>query len=118
MELLRVMETSSMKSRELAMGRFLPLIIGGIACLLTLDAVAQERKDAFGDPLPAGAIARIGTTRYRLPTATVASALSPDGKLLAVSSWWPEIEIWDLSTWTRVRVIKSDKFDPQKGPTF
>src|SRR5262245_33771443 len=37
--------------------------------------------DALGDPLPHGAIARLGTTRHR--TAASHAALSPDGRLIA-----------------------------------
>src|SRR6185369_3873403 len=37
--------------------------------------------DALGDPLPQGAIARLGTARYR--TASYSAALPPDGTLVA-----------------------------------
>ena len=40
--------------------------------------VTETRADAFGDPLPAGAVARLGTTRHRAPGAHV--AVTPDGK--------------------------------------
>ncbi len=41
--------------------------------------------DRFGDPLPDGAILRIGTIRYRAGAAINKAALSPDGKLLATA---------------------------------
>jgi WD40 repeat protein len=56
--------------------------------------LAQSRVDALGDPLPEGAIARVGTTRMRhfsLPDKLCFGlgciAWSPDGKMIATTSF-------------------------------
>jgi WD40 repeat protein len=74
-------------------------------------AVAQNqtRLDRYGDPLPAGALARMGTVRLRhnhhslLPT-----AFSSDGKLLA-SGGNEEIRIWDVATGKLLLEIRDGK---------
>jgi WD40 repeat protein len=46
----------------------------------------RPRLDRFGDPLPAGALFRIGTTRLQLNDDVQAIAVSPDGALVAAAS--------------------------------
>jgi WD40 repeat protein len=67
-------------------------------------AGAQEKKppaaalDAYGDPLPAGALARLGTTRFRHGASVTELGLSPDGKILATSSSTGGISLWDMDS--------------------
>jgi WD40 repeat protein len=57
------------------------------ATVLTAPAAAQPpqgpRLDLHGDPLPAGAVARLGSVRFQLPARAAAAAISPDGLTLA-----------------------------------
>jgi len=58
--------------------------------------------DFYGDPLPDGAIARLGTLRYRPGGPPSAFALSPDGKLIATGeTGW--LRLWDTATGAQLR---------------
>src|SRR5262249_16007490 len=60
--------------------------------------VPKPRVDRFGDPLPPGAIARLGTIRLR-PAGPVRSiACAPDGKTLVSANWSQGLHLWDAAT--------------------
>lgn len=83
-------------------------------------AIWSENKDAFGDPLPIGAVARVGTIRYRLAEGHSRGglALSPDGKMLAVVNNYGAIDFWDLPAWTKRKSIPTQGFQKQNPPNF
>jgi WD40 repeat protein len=60
--------------------------------------------DAHGDPLPEGALARLGTVRLRHADQVYDVALSPDGALLASGSALTEgvIQVWQTATGKRL----------------
>src|SRR5262249_15124292 len=53
--------------------------------------------DRDGDPMPAGAIARLGTTRWRSAEEPRRIEVSPDGKTLAVIGRSSVLEFFDAS---------------------
>jgi WD40 repeat protein len=65
--------------------------------------VDTSRVDQYGDPLPPGAIARIGTTRLRHGSGVWSVAFSPDGKTIASGgiSLDESICLWDAKTGKR-----------------
>src|SRR5262245_20474073 len=72
-------------------------------------AQPAPRLDAFGDPLPEHAVARLGTTRLRHPNQIPAVAYSPDGSLLASASIEGRVRVWEMPSGKR----RNDySFDP------
>ncbi len=57
----------------------------------------RPRTDAHGDPLPPGAVARLGTVRFRHEGGGHQFALSPDGRTLAAVVG-KSVAFWDIST--------------------
>jgi RNA polymerase sigma factor (sigma-70 family) len=68
----------------------------------------QPRTDRYGDPLPGGAVARIGTTRLRAGSADSTSSLvyTPDGKSLVACDAGKLIRVWDPATGKEQRRIE------------
>ncbi len=104
----------------------------GLACCLVLlpslawaaaPPMPLPRLDHHGDRLPEGALARLGTTRWRASGMVNALAFSPDGKHLAVGTdgdWSGagihSIDILEAATGRRVRRLAAVKKGP-RSPT-
>src|SRR5262249_36637348 len=63
-------------------------------------AVGKRSVDRFGDPLPPGALARLGTVRFRHAGAIFSVAYSPDGKTLVTGSGDRDctLRLWDAES--------------------
>src|SRR5947209_4969541 len=85
----------------------------------SLWSAPPESKKGQGDPLPAGAFARLGTARYGNVGRVFSVAFSPDGKTLAAGGWDGSIRLWDVATSKELRQfvghkgwVKSVAFSP------
>lgn len=70
------------------------------------------RRDHYGDPLPPGAVARLGTLRLWHPKYMGKMAFSPDGKTLASSDLEELVYLWDTATGKELRRIAKATDDP------
>lgn len=68
-------------------------------------SVPQKRLDIHGDPLPPGAVARLGTVRFRHEDAIGPFAISPDGRTIVAAPlmFGKSVVFWDVSTGQLVR---------------
>jgi RNA polymerase sigma factor (sigma-70 family) len=67
------------------------------------NAKPQVRLDQAGDPLPAEAISRLGTIRFRHGGAISSIVFTPDGKSLVSCGIWDGIRIWDTASGKQIR---------------
>jgi WD40 repeat protein len=73
-------------------------------CMPALDALADQgppRTEQAGDPLPKGALLRLGSLRYCQNTAIAAVAFAPDGKTYATAANAPKdcsVRLWNTAT--------------------
>ena len=74
----------------------------------------KERVDLHGDPLPPGAIARLGTVRFRAPDEADALAFAPDGKTIAVSSN-AGLFLFDADSGKRMKRLAYEPFNRRSG---
>jgi RNA polymerase sigma factor (sigma-70 family) len=73
----------------------------------------EERvpKDALGDPLPADALFRLGTLRFRHGGVVRTLAFDRDGKTLLCAGWDKVIRRWDARTGAELKPLAG----PEKG---
>lgn len=69
-------------------------------------AEQTPRTDLFGDPLPPGAVARLGTMRLRYASCL---AFSPDGKVVATAQW-NTVHLWDAVSGKQVKRLSAPEF--------
>src|SRR5215469_12758015 len=66
--------------------------------------------DRYGDPLPPGAVARLGTVRYRFGGSS--AAFLPDGRTVVSVRDGSAIYLWDARTGRLLRRIDTGGFTP------
>ena len=68
-----------------------------VACLVMLStpAIGQQATDSLGDPLPEGAIQRLGNMRMRYPSWVSGLAYLPDGRGIVLQGGG--VDIWNLA---------------------
>lgn len=66
---------------------------------------ARAAVDLYGDPLPVGAKARIGSVRYRAETHLLGFAFAAGGKEFVTASQFGPIVSWDAATGRRLKEI-------------
>jgi RNA polymerase sigma factor (sigma-70 family) len=75
-------------------------------------AAERPRTDLHGDPLPPGALARLGTVRFRHGQALWAVAFSPDGKTVASAGAGGSLVVHDTSTGKTLHSFRREETDP------
>jgi RNA polymerase sigma factor (sigma-70 family) len=69
------------------------------------DQKSPDRLDCFGDTLPEGAVARLGTVRFRQGGRIFSLAFSTDGKTVASGGWDNAVRLWDVATGKEMRLF-------------
>jgi WD40 repeat protein len=79
--------------------------------VVPVSGTAQERTDHHGDPLPRGALRRLGTVRFRHEQAIAAGVFTPDGKSV-ITAGSDAVRLWDLTTGREIRRLLSGLKEP------
>ncbi len=109
--------------------RFLPVAFGVaiIACAAGRAAPPGKddpgrdgpRRDRYGDPLPRGAVARLGTLRLGPESGWEPAGYSSDGKLVAtISSQDNGVQLWDGATGKLLRLLPAEVAGDFIGPAL
>jgi WD40 repeat protein len=102
------------------------LLVTGLALVLvgrargdTLAAeIGQPTTDRYGDPLPPGAVARLGTVRFRCGGEVLAVAFAPWGKTLASGSADGTLRLWDVATGRELRRFPAEASEEYAFGTY
>jgi WD40 repeat protein len=122
--------TAAMTGRKLLLAALLLVSAGAVGWLLTAKrpqppapderpgagskavTPAPARADRHGDPLPDGAVARLGTVRWRHGYQVAALAYAPNGETIAAAGFGQAVTLWEVSSGKLVH-----KFPRQSQPS-
>jgi WD40 repeat protein len=79
------------------------LAVGGGGVVIAQPNPGGKQTDPNADPLPAGALARFGTLRWRHAEAVTYVAFLPDGKVVLTGSTDRTLRLWDRATGKEIR---------------
>ncbi len=95
-------------------------LLGGLLAATThaqaIAPAAEVRLDALGDPLPEGALMRLGTGRFRPPSTVMEIALAPDEKTIVTLG--EDLMAWDTTTGQVLWQEKSRPLGFQLGAAY
>jgi WD40 repeat protein len=74
-----------------------------LGCTCGIHAQAKPRVDAYGDPLPEGALMRIGTVRFTHGARIEAIFFSKDGKTVTAVDRGHNVRVWEAATGKELR---------------
>src|SRR5436309_7559505 len=98
--------------------RFVLLAVLAVFARPASTTAETPRGDVFGDPLPPGATARLGTVRFRQSGTAVRTLLfSPDGRRL-LSGDGSRLYLWDSATGRRAVEIERVEYAAGSSHVF
>ena len=89
---------SGNKRRVVVMVIALAVLAAGAVGTTGLPYATGQQPGPGADPLPAGALKRLGTTRFRHGSRILCMAYSPDGKTLVAGGGDDPVRVWDAET--------------------
>src|SRR5436305_8303232 len=88
-----------------------------LAVMLSGAVGAAPPVDRDGDPLPPGAVARLGSTRLRPPGGALSLAFPPDGKVLATADG-NALRLWDFASGKQLWAVREYHHPPNPPLCF
>src|SRR5437867_4341936 len=85
------------------------VVIGVHLCSSVASLAAQDQP---GDALPPGAVARLGTTRWRHGGTVLLASLLPDGKTVVTVSEDRTVRLWEFPSGKELRRLAQPDVDP------
>jgi WD40 repeat protein len=83
-------------------------VLAALLCSCSTPPVGWNQRDA-SPALPDGAVARLGTTRFRHRRGDASIAVSPDGTRIATGGADAVLRIWDPETGAELRAIRGHR---------